>query len=370
MRLTRRDAIKTGATVLFTECTRRQTWCQQTKKGLAAVAAAYGMKVGIQCGSGRFSQPVLGEFLQDNFNLVTAPLRPTPDRYEFTEADQQFVDARKYGFAIHGHNLCWNTSNPAWFDAVLNKQNARDYLESYITTVASRYRGRVDSWDVVNEPIATWDRRADNLRTGPWLNLIGPEYLDIAFHSVQSADPSALRTINLNGCEDQTSAGEATRAASLDLVKSLLKRGVPLQAVALEAHIDAPWRPQDTAYTDFIRALGDAGVEVYLSEMDVNDTAIRGNEAEVKSAVAQTYRDYLADVLSATPVKRLIFWSMSDRFDWYGALAVTQPRWRRPDGQPHHLGLTDSNFIPNPAYYSVLELLSKMTGSRRHDLVI
>jgi endo-1,4-beta-xylanase len=375
MRLTRRDAIKTGATVLFTECTRRQTWGQQTKKGLAAVAAAYGMKVGIQCGSGRFSQPVLGEFLQDNFNLVTAPLkwtslRPTPDRYEFTEADQQFVDARKCGFAIHGHNLCWNTSNPAWFDAVLNKQNARDYLESYITTVASRYRGRVDSWDVVNEPIATWDRRADNLRTGPWLNLIGPEYLDIAFHSVQSADPSALRTINLNGCEDQTSAGEATRAASLDLVKSLLKRGVPLQAVALEAHIDAPWRPQDTAYTDFIRALGDAGVEVYLSEMDVNDTAIRGNEAQVKSAVAQTYRDYLADVLSATPVKRLIFWSMSDRFDWYGALAVTQPRWRRPDGQPHHLGLTDSNFIPNPAYYSVLELLSKMTGSRRHDLVI
>ncbi len=326
------------------------------------------MKVGIQCGTGRFAQPVLGPFLQANFNLVTAPLkwtslRPAPDRFDFTEADRQFADAKSYGFAIHGHNLCWNTSNPAWFDTVLNRQNARDYLAGHIATVAGRYRGKVDSWDVVNEPIATWNKRPDGLRTGPWLDLIGPEYLDLAFHTSAAADPSSLRTLNLNGCEDQTSAGEATRGASLALVKSLLKRGVPLQAVALEAHIDAPWHANDAAYINFIRALHDCGVEVYVSELDVNDTAIRGTEAQVKAAVAQTYRDYLIDALSAIPLKRLIFWSMSDRFDWYGELAATQPRWRRPDGQPHHLGLTDENFAPNPAYYSVAAVLANRTGT-------
>jgi endo-1,4-beta-xylanase len=332
-------------------------------EGLAALGAACGMKVGIQCGSGRFAQPVLGPFLRSNFNLFTAPLkwtslRPAPDKYDFTEADRQFVDAKTYGIAVHGHNLCWNTSNPSWFDAVLNTRNARDFLEDHIKTVAGRFRGKVDSWDVVNEPIATWNKRSDALRTGPWLNLIGPEYIDVAFHATQAADPAALRTLNLNGCEDQTSAGEATRAASLGLVKTLLQRGVPLQAVALEAHIDAPWTRNRTGYVSFLRAVRDLGVEVYVTELDVNDTAVAGSDAEVEAAVAQAYRDYLEDVLGAGSMKRLIFWSMSDRFDWYGDLAATQPRWRRPDGRPHHLGLTDTNFAVNPAYASVREVIA------------
>ena len=131
----------------------------------------------------------------------------------------------------------------------------RDILRQWQGVIAAK----VDSWDVVNEPIATWNKRADGLRTGPWLDFIGPEYLDLAFDATRAADSSALRTLNLNGFEDQTAAGEATRAASLDLVKALLKRGVPLQAVAVEAHIDAPWRPNFTAYISFIRDLRDAG---------------------------------------------------------------------------------------------------------------
>jgi endo-1,4-beta-xylanase len=372
MRSTRRHAIKSGASVLLGAAVSdvaSLAWCEPSRQGLAAIGAARGMKVGIQCGSGRFAQPVLGPFLQANFNLVTSPLkwtslRPSPDRFDFTEADRQFVDAKTYGFAIHGHNLCWNTSNPAWFGSVLTRQNARDYLTNHIAAVAGRYRGKVDSWDVVNEPIATWNKRPDGLRTGPWLDLIGPEYLDIAFHTAAAADPSALRTLNLNGCEGQTPAVEPTRAASLGLVRSLLRRGVPLQAVGLEAHIDAPWRSGDAAYINFIRALRDCGVEVYVTELDVNDTAIPGTEAQVKAAVAQTYRDYLTDVLTATSPRRLIFWSMSDRFDWYGELALTQPRWRRPDGQPHRLGLTDENFVPNPAYYALLGVLSGNAVSR------
>jgi len=367
MRLSRRAAIKRGALALIgvalSDGLNAGASPAPVVEGLASLCAPLGMKIGIQCGSGRFAQPVLGQFLRANFNMFTAPLkwtglRPAPDKHEFSEADRQFADAKAYGLAVHGHNLCWNTSNPAWFASVLSKQNARDYLEGYIKTVAGRYSGKVDSWDVVNEPIATWNKRSDGLRTGPWLDLIGPEYLDVAFHATQSADPTALRTLNLNGCEDQTAAGEATRAASLNLVRAMLKRGVPLQAVALEAHIDGPWKPNCTAYINFIRALRDAGVEVYLSEFDVNDTAITGNDAQVEAAVAQTYRDYLVDVMAATRLKRLIFWSMSDQFDWYGTLAATQPRWRRPDGRPHHLGLTDTNFAANPAYYSVRDVLA------------
>jgi len=358
--------MKTGTTAIagaLVHTSLASTMSHRSSTGLASLGAARGMKVGIQSSAGRFSQWVLGEFLRDNFNMITPPLkwtsiRPKPDQYEFVEADREVAFSKAHELAIHGHNLCWNGSNPAWFSSVLSKQNARDYLNDYIKTVVGRYRGQVDSWDVVNEPIAIWNHRPDGLRSGPWLDIIGPDYIDLAFQATQGADPSCLRTLNLNGCEEQSSSSvEQVRITSLNLVKTLLKRGVPIQAVALEAHLDAPWRPNDVAYLDFLRSLRDTGLQVYISELDVNDTAIPGPASHVEDAVAQTYSSYLKDVLSVIAIERLIFWSCSDRFDWYGSLAETQPRWRRADGQLHHLGLTDLNFSPNPAYYAVCKVL-------------
>jgi endo-1,4-beta-xylanase len=374
MCLDRRNVTKAGILALLGVAARNGihsvAWAQPTPTGLASLGARCGMKVGIQSSTGRFTQSVLGPFLQANFNMITPPLKwanllPNVDQYDFVAADHEFAYAKEHGLAVHGHNLCWNSSNPAWFDSALTKQNAREYLRSYITTVVGRYRGQVDSWDVVNEPIAVWNKQPDGLRAGAWLQFIGPEYIDLAFHATQAADPSSLRTLNLNGCEEQSSSSvDQVRAASLNLVKTLLKRGVPLQAVALEAHIDGPWRPRDSAYLNFIRALRDTGVQVYISEFDVNDSAIPGTEAQVKAAVAETYRNYLTDVLSVASLRRLIFWSMSDRFDWYGLLAATQARWQRPDGQSHRLGLTDENFAPNPAYGSLCKALANYSRAR------
>jgi endo-1,4-beta-xylanase len=332
------------------------------------LGAAHGMKVGIQHSVGRFTQPVLGPFLEANFNMITPPLkwahlRPTADMYEFTAADHEIEYSKAHGLAVHGATLCWNDANPAWLGAVLDRQNAKEYLAGYIRTVVGRYRGKVDSWDVVNEPIWLWSKRPDLVRTGTWLDLIGPEYIDLAFHETQAADPSCLRTLNINDCEEQSSNGDKVRAASLNLVKTLLKRGVPLQAVALESHVDGPRKPDDVAFLKFLRDLRDTGVEVYISEFDVNDSAILGTPIQVEAAVAQTYFNYLTDVLSVIPLKRLIFWSSSDSFDWYGAVAATHPRWRRADGRRHHLGLSDVNFAPNPAYYAVRDVLR--ANSRR-----
>jgi endo-1,4-beta-xylanase len=368
MRLDRRSVTKAGILALLGVTARdriySEAWAQSIPTSLASLGARSGMKVGIQSSTGRFTQSVLGPFLQANFNMITPPLkwtnlRPKVDQYDFIAADHEFAYAKEHGLAVHGHNLCWNSSNPAWFDSVLTKQNAREYLSSYITTVVGRYRGQVNAWDVVNEPIAIWTKQPDGLRAGPWLEFIGPEYIDVAFHATQTADPASLRTLNLNGCEEQSySSVDVVRAASLNLIKTLLKRRVPLQAVALEAHIDGPWRPKDSAY------LRDTGVQVYISEFDVNDTAIQGTEAQVKELVAETHRNYLTEMLSVISVERLIFWSMSDRFDWYGLLPSTQARWRRPDGQPHRLGQTDENFALNPAYGALCEVLADSSITR------
>jgi GH35 family endo-1,4-beta-xylanase len=89
-----------------------------------------------------------------------------------------------------------------------------------------------------------------------------------------------------------------------------------------------------------------------------------GTEAQVKMAVAETYCSLLTDILSVASLKRIIFWSMFDRFDWYGILAATQAPWQRPDGKPHQLGLTDENFVPNAAYASLCRVLDSYARAR------
>jgi endo-1,4-beta-xylanase len=367
VRLDRRSVAKAGMLAFLGSLAAKglgSPLSQRPPRGLATLGAAFGMQVGIQSSTGRFTQSVLGEFLHRNFNMITPPLKwtnihPRPDVYDFAAPDHEIAYSKAHGLAVHGHNLCWNSYNPEWFGSVLTKQNASDYLTGYIKAVVGRYRGQIDSWDVINEPIALWNRQPGGLRAGPWLQLIGPDYIDVAFHTTRATDPSCLRTLNLNGCEDQSSSSvQEVRAASLNLLKALLRRGVPIQAVALESHINGPWRSGDIAFTNFLRDLRDTGVQVYISEFDVNDTAIAGSPDQVEAVVAQTYCSFLRDVLSIVPIKRLIFWTSSDRFDWYGSLAVTEARWRRPDGKPHHVGLTDYNFVPNSAYESLQQLLA------------
>jgi GH35 family endo-1,4-beta-xylanase len=112
------------------------------------------------------------------------------------------------------------------------------------------------------------------------------------------------------------------------------------------------------------RALRDNGVQVCVSELDVNDTVIPGTEGRVKAASAETYHNYLTDELSVAFLKRLIFWAISDRFDSNDVLTTIRAGWQRPGGLPHGLGLRNRDFAPNPAYGSLCEDLANYSGNR------
>lgn len=320
--------------------------------------------IGVQVNLAWLPNMAFADFVAENCTILTpgyqlkwATVRPQVDRFDFSKADYTFDFVRKHKLAIHGHNLCWNTANPDWLKGYITPKNGRQLLEDHIHHVAGRYKGEIESWDAVNEPIAVWQNRPDNLREGPWLKALGEEYIDIAFGALRATDDKALRVLNLNGNERQTGLGDQTRVASLNLIKRLLKRGVPVQAVGLESHVDAPWKPGTTAHKDFIHAVRDLGLEVLITEMDVNDTALQGGADSVKAQVQQCYHDYLLETITAARPKRLIFWSVSDNNNWYDEEAKTQVEFKRADQRPHTTGLLDSAFMPNPALNGVQQAL-------------
>jgi endo-1,4-beta-xylanase len=137
-------------------------------------------------------------------------LRPAPDQFDFSCGDAVVAWAEQHKLLFRGHCLVWWNALPKWFASYLTPENAREVMTSHISKVVGHYAGRVYSWDVVNEAIYH-DNRPDGLRRKPWLDPIGPEYIDLAFHTAHAADPKARLVLNECYIEHDTPAESAFR---------------------------------------------------------------------------------------------------------------------------------------------------------------
>jgi len=306
----------------------------------------------------------LTAFIHDNLSILTPGndmkwsfLRPTQDTFHFDDADWVVMYCRANGIAVHGHNLCWNSDNPKWLEPSLTPKNAERILREHIEAVAGRYQGKVDSWDVVNEPIAPWSNRPDGLREGPWLANLGPDYIEIAFRATAEADRKAILVLNVNHVEQVETGCELSRQKVLELLDRLLSNGVPMQAVGLESHLDTSKRIDAIGLAHFIQQIKHMGLEVMITEMDVLDNSAPADFRVRDAAVARVYSEYMELLMKVASPKRLIFWSLSDQGNWYDNLAKDSPNIRRSDNLLHRPGLLDSDMNPKATLDAVYSSL-------------
>jgi endo-1,4-beta-xylanase len=284
-------------------------------------------------------------------------LRPTAVTFDFTQADKLMRFAELASQRVRGHNLCWHESVPAWFQSTATKDNARKLLTDHIQTVAGRYRGRIHSWDVVNEAIEVKDGRGDGLRKSPWLDLIGPDYLELAFATAAQADPDAKLTYNDYGIELDTPEESAKRSYVLMLLRRLKARGVPIHAVGIQSHLQATPPLPGAGLVAFIRDAKALGLEVYITEMDVNTHKLPGGPELQDAAVAQVYKDYPAMVLAEPNVQALLTWGITSAHTWINQ--SKEPWARRPDGAHQHPLPFDDELQPLPAFAALRDAIDK-----------
>ena len=152
---------------------------------------------------------------------------------------------------MRGHALVWHSQMPSWFfkesedsSKEVSSEGLLERMKEHITTVASRYAGKVYAWDVVNEVMADGisenGLRRDN-ENSKWARIIGDldgdgdddDYIEAAFRAAREADPNAKLIINEYGAE---SAGRK-QDALYNLIERLLIAGVPVDGVGLQMHI-------------------------------------------------------------------------------------------------------------------------------------
>jgi endo-1,4-beta-xylanase len=279
-------------------------------------------------------------------------LRPAPDQYDFTRPDFLVAFAKSHGMLMRGHNLCWHESVPAWIRQPENSAKARQLFVDHITTVCKHYAGQLHSWDVVNEAILPADGLPGGMRKSFWYEQVGPDYIELAFRTARAADPQAKLTYNDYGVEFERDEDAEKRRLVLELLRDLKKRDVPIDAVGIQSHIKAA-QPYGfgMGLTDYMEGIQQMGLEIYLTELDVNEDDITADDpARRDAAIAQTYRDYLHVALANRAVKQVLTWDLSDRFTW---LNGGPTHHRKQPNRPQRSLPFDRDYKPKEAFFAM-----------------
>lgn len=257
-------------------------------QGLGDLASKAGLNFGTPVQNNQFvaREPDYMNTLVGEFNmffpgndLKFMNVQPTRGVFNFAMADSIVAYAEAHGKKVRGHCLIWHSysQNPKWLTdkwygtSPWTRAELLSIMKSHITTVVSRYKGRITEWDVVNEGISLGDGHPNGLRKSPWQSIIGDDYIDSAFVWAHRADPSAYLYFNEYGAEGAISTEYAKRDSVYNLAKRLLSRGIPIHGVGLQGHFGN--YVNTGAISGNIKKLGELGLRVSITELDMMNTS-------------------------------------------------------------------------------------------------
>ena len=331
------------------------TTAQDTSYTLRGLAEQDNLHIGAAVYTRYLNDPVLAETLAREFNMLTpeqegkaCEIEQGPGQYDFRHLDQLVAFAEAHDMAVHGHTLMWHQCTPSWIEnGDFTREEAIGYLRDYIHTVVGRYKGRIAIWDVANEGMAD---DGSGLRQTPWQQLIGDDYMELAFQFAHEADPDALLFYNDYGAEGM--GGKADQV--YDMVSDWVARGIPINGVGLQSHFTMG-TINAGAIAQNIQRLGELGLQVQFTEVDVRYDGEAN--ADILQQQARDYHKLIQTCVDSEYCTAFIVWGVSDRTTWLRGSNLGF--YENPTVEPL---LFDDDYKPKPAYFAVLDVLARKAG--------
>lgn len=318
------------------------------EKPLREFAAQQGKLIGTCASSAMLSRDVTyAELLAKEFNVLTAEndmkmhrIYPQRDHFSFAAGDKLVQFAEAHQMKIRGHTLLWHEAVPKWIkDATWGKDELSGIVQNYIKTTVGHFKGKVFAWDAVNEAI---DHDA-SLRKSFWYNSFGTDYIDNAFRWAKEADPDCLLFYNDFDADGLNKKSDAV----YELLKGMKQRGVPVDGVGFQLHVEANNYPNIEDMRKNIQRLGALGLQVHFTEIDAR-IKLPATPALLEQQ-KKCYQDLMRLCLSEKNCTAFISWGFTDKYSWV---------YYQFKGFGDAL-LFDKEFKPKPAYFGVQEVLSK-----------
>ena len=237
---------------------------------LGGAAAQSGRYFGTAIAASRLSDSTYATIAGREFNMVTAENEMKPDatepargQFNFSSGDQIYNWATARGMKVRGHTLAWHSQQPSWWGS-LSGSSLRQAMIDHINGVMAHYKGKLAYWDVVNEAFAeNGSRRSSNLQA------TGNDWIEVAFRTARSADPSVKLCYNDYNIENWT---YAKTQGVYNMIKDFKSRGVPIDCVGLQTHFTGGSSLPSNFQTT-LSSFAALGVDVALTEADVTNAS-------------------------------------------------------------------------------------------------
>lgn len=293
--------------------------------------------------------------------------------YRWTDADRLTEFSTEHGKVMRGHTLIWHSQTPDWFfredfedeGALVSREVMLERMENHIKEVLTHYDGStITAWDVVNEAIEVFDE--DGYRNSYWLQIIGEDYIEKAFEYARKYTDG--EDVKLFYNDFGLYSNSKKRNMVYELVSELNAKGL-IDGIGLQTHVSMQY-PTSAEVAATIELFGDLGLEVHITELDVN--YYNTNSGSVAKAdenrlieQAYRYRD-LFDVFedNSDVISNVTFWGVADHQSWLNWYPNQRNNWplifdRNLRAKPAFYALIKTSELPVKADYSFMGSIEK-----------
>ena len=315
---------------------------------------------------------VMATIVGKEFSSITAEnimksvqIHPQRDTFNFELADKFVALGEKHNMFIHGHTLVWHSQLSPWFNEIEDSLKFAAATEKHIKDLATHFKGKLGSWDVVNEAL----NEDGTLRNSIFLKKMGEDYLASAFKWTSEIDPDVDLYYN-----DYNMTNADKRQGAIRMVKKILDQGVKVDGIGMQGHwhLDSPSLEEiEQSILDY----SELGVKVAITELDVsvlpNPWDLEGAEISqnfengegmnpykdglpdsIQVKLANRYKDIFEIFLKhKDKISRVTFWGVSDGQSWLNGFPIR--------GRTNYPLLFDRDLKPKAAYDSIISLKEK-----------
>ncbi len=297
--------------------------------------------------------------------MKSQEIHPTWDKYNFDLPDKYVAYGNKNKLHVVGHTLVWHSQLTPAAQRLKNADSLRMFMKDHITTVAGRYAGKINGWDVVNEAL----NEDGTMRKSVFYNLLGDEYILDAFRLAAQAAPNTELYYN-----DYNIEQPQKRAGAIALIKKIQAAGLRIDGVGIQGHWATANVPMDDIEQS-IKEFGALGIKVMFTELDItalpNPWDLKGADVnqnfpgspfmnpyanglpeDVNQKMAKQYEDLFRLFLKyKNIVSRVTLWGVSDANSWLNGWPIR--------GRTNYPLLFDRQYKPKLSHEKVMALKKK-----------
>ena len=323
------------------------------------------------------------QLLTMHYNSITSgndmkwsSVEPSLGTYDFAAGDADVGEAVCHNIKVRGHNLVWATGaqTPSYAfgdgtNSQANQATVTANIQEHIRSEVQHFGAQVYEWDVVNEPLDP--SQPDCLNHGPFYQVLGANYLNIAFEAAKQYAPPGTKLF-LN----DFSLNDPNRLACLvKVVHQLIAQGVPITGIGNEEHNNINYPPL-SAMENSIKTIQQNFPWLAQQVTELDESVYNGGDRSSNygnnippSVLAEQgwlYKGYF-DLFRKykRALAGVTMWGMADDDTWLDGFPVSRTDYPLPfdmqlQAKPAYWGIVDPTHLPG--YGLAFSVSTKNTG--------